>query len=114
MCDDYRRSLLISAFSEVGLPLTKVRSGPITHSKVHPLIEKLFADEKLIFGDDMMMRWYTNNVYVDTDAKGNKTFLKIEPILRKTDGFFAFLHAMSKDEELPVQKSRRFFRCMNF
>lgn len=114
MCDDFRRSLLISAFSEVGLPLTKVRSGPITHSKVHPLIEKLFADEKLIFGDDMMMRWYTNNVYVDTDVKGNKTFLKIEPILRKTDGFFAFLHAMSKDEELPVQKSRRFFRCMNF
>jgi phage terminase large subunit-like protein len=46
------------------------------------------------------MRWYTNNVYVLTDGKGNKSYLKIEPIKRKTDGFFCFLHAMSKDEDL--------------
>lgn len=114
VCDDFRKSILTAAFAEVGLPLNTVRSGPITHARVFPLIETLFATEKIIFGDDMMMRWYTNNVYVDEDGKGNKTYMKIEPRLRKTDGFFAFMHAMSKDEELPVQKSRRFFRCMNF
>lgn len=114
VCDSYRKSILSATFSEVGLPLNIVRNGSITHSKVYPLVEKLFADEKLIFGDDMMMRWYTNNVYVDTDARGNKTFLKIEPILRKTDGFFAFIHAISKDEEIPVPKKLTFFKCSTF
>ena len=111
VCDDYRKSILTTAFAEVGLPLNTVRSGPITHSKVFPLVETLFATEKIIFGDDMMMRWYTNNVYVDTDGKGNKTYMKIEPRLRKTDGFFAFIHAMSKDEEIPVIQQRRPVTC---
>lgn len=114
VCDDYRKSILAAAFAEVGLPLNTVRSGPITHARVFPLIETLFASEKIIFGDDMMMRWYTNNVYVDEDAKGNKTFLKIEPRLRKTDGFFAFMHAMSKDEEIPVIQQRRPVRSITF
>lgn len=114
VCDDYRKSILAAAFAEVGLPLNTVRSGPITHARVFPLIETLFASEKIIFGDDMMMRWYTNNVYVDEDGKGNKTFLKIEPRLRKTDGFFAFMHAMSKDEEIPVIQQRRPVRSITF
>lgn len=114
VCDSYRKSILSAAFSEAGLPLNEVRNGSITHNKVYPLVEKLFADEKLIFGDDMMMRWYTNNVYVDPDAKGNKTYKKIEPILRKTDGFFAFIHAISKDEEIPVPKKLTFFKCSTF
>ncbi len=96
------------------MPLNEVRNGSITHNKVYPLVEKLFADEKLIFGDDMMMRWYTNNVYVDTDPKGNKTYKKIEPVLRKTDGFFAFIHAISKDEEIPVPKKLTFFKCKTY
>ena len=111
VCDDYRKSILTASFAEVGLPLNTVRSGPITHSKVFPLIETLFATEKIVFGDDMMMRWYTNNVYVDADGKGNKTYMKIEPRLRKTDGFFAFMHAMSKDEEIPVIQQRRPVTC---
>ncbi len=114
VCDSFRKSILTSAFSEAGLPLTEVRNGSITHTKVHPLVEKLFADEKIIFGDDMMMRWYTNNVYVETDAKGNKTYMKVEPILRKTDGFFAFVHAMSKDEDIPVAKKLTFFKCKTY
>lgn len=106
--DSYRKSILKDAFNEYGLPLETVRSGPITHTLIYPLMEKLFADEDIIFGDDPMMRWYTNNVYVETDKKGNKTFLKIEPILRKTDGFFAFMHALSKDEEIP-----QYYKPMN-
>ncbi|MDB8552165.1 terminase TerL endonuclease subunit [Turicibacter sanguinis] len=114
VCDSYRKAILTAAFSEAGLPLNEVRNGSITHNKVYPLVEKLFADEKLIFGDDMMMRWYTNNVYVDTDPKGNKTYKKIEPVLRKTDGFFAFIHAISKDEEIPVPKKLTFFKCKTY
>lgn len=112
-CDEYRQKILRAAFAECGLPLEMTRSGEITHSKLHPLIESIFAKEKVIFGDDKMMRWYTNNVYVDDSGhkKGNKVFKKIEEKTRKTDGFFAFLHAMSKEEEVPVAKPRRPITC---
>ncbi len=85
--DRFRKSLLASAFGEVGLPLSEVGNGYVTHNKLAPLIEQLFANENIIYGDDPMMRWYTNNVYVDTDKKENKSYKKIEPKLRKTDGF---------------------------
>ncbi|MGG7077620.1 terminase large subunit domain-containing protein [Clostridium sardiniense] len=101
VADRFRKSLVASAFSDVGLPLNEVGNGYLTHNKLAPLIEQLFANEDIIFGDDPMMRWYTNNVYVDTDKKENKSYKKIEPKLRKTDGFFAFIHALSKDEEIP-------------
>lgn len=101
VADRFRKSLVASAFSDVGLPLNEVGNGYLTHNKLAPLVEQLFANEDIIFGDDPMMRWYTNNVYVDTDKKDNKSYKKIEPKLRKTDGFFAFIHALSKDEEIP-------------
>ncbi|MGL5869187.1 terminase large subunit domain-containing protein [Clostridium chrysemydis] len=101
VADRYRKSLVASAFNEVGLPINEVGNGYATHNKLAPLVEQLFANENIIFGDDPMMRWYTNNVYVDTDKKENKSYKKIEPKLRKTDGFFAFIHALSKDEDIP-------------
>lgn len=100
VADRHRITALKDKFDAEGLELQGIASGYITHSKLHPIITKLFAENKLIFGDDKLMRWYCNNVYVDTDKKGNKSYLKIEPIKRKTDGFFAFLHAMSVEEEL--------------
>lgn len=100
VCDSYRASLLESEFSQKGLPLTEVRSGPITHAKVAPLIEQLFAEEKIVFGNNPTMRWYTNNVYQEVDKKGNTAYYKIEPKTRKTDGFFALVHALTKDGEL--------------
>lgn len=100
--DDYRYELIKDDFNEVGLPLVTVRSGPISHAKIAPIIEKLFADHDLIFGDDMMMRWYTNNVKVVTDGKGNKTYQKQDPERRKTDGFMAFIHSMLKRDSIRV------------
>lgn len=94
--DDYRYELIKDDFNEAGLPLTTVRSGPISHAKIAPIIEKLFSDHDLVFGDDLMMRWYTNNVKVVTDGKGNKTYQKQDPKKRKTDGFMAFVHCMLK------------------
>lgn len=114
--DSYRKSLLASAFNEAGLPLSDVRNGYITHNKIAPLLEQLFANENIIFGDDPMMRWYTNNVYVDMDKKGNKSYKKIEPKLRKTDGFFAFLHALSEDENIPqsVVNEQSYYGCYSY
>lgn len=98
--DSYRISLLKSKFNEVGLPLSETRSGPITHAKIAPLIESMFAEETLILGDNPTMRWYINNTYQEVDAKGNTTYKKIEPKTRKTDGFFGLIHALTKDSEL--------------
>ena len=99
-CDDYRAKMVEKTFIEVGLPLKVVRSGPITHAKVAPLIASIFAEEKVIFGDNMTMRWYINNTCQEIDTKGNITYKKIEPKTRKTDGFFGFIHALVLDSEL--------------
>jgi phage terminase large subunit-like protein len=99
-CDDYRAKLVEKKFTEVGLPLKIVRSGPPTHAKIAPLIESMFAEETLILGDNMTMRWYINNTCQEIDKKGNTTYLKIEPKTRKTDGFFGFVHALVLDSEL--------------
>lgn len=100
VCDSFRYLAIREVFEEEGIPIETIRSGYITHNKLHPLVSQIFADRTLIFGDDKLQRWYTNNVFVKTDTKGNKSYHKIEPFRRKTDGFFAFLHALSCDEEL--------------
>jgi phage terminase large subunit-like protein len=99
-CDDYRAKLIEKKFTEVGLPLKVVRSGPPTHAKVAPLIESIFAEETIVFGDNRTMRWYINNTYQEKDKKGNTSYYKIEPKTRKTDGFFGLIHALVLDSEL--------------
>ncbi|WP_322630548.1 terminase TerL endonuclease subunit [Aedoeadaptatus coxii] len=98
--DSYRAKYLQDEFTERGIPFETIRKGPITHNQLHPIIESGFAEEKFIFGDNPTMRWYTNNVYLEKDKKGNVTYLKQEPQTRKTDGFFAFLHALSQYDQL--------------
>ena len=112
--DDYRKSILNAAFKEVGIEIKKVRSGYITHSRVFPLLESIFQNENIVWGDDPMMNWYTNNVYVDLLDNGNRKFCKKEPILRKTDGFFAFIHALSEEEDIPIQSKPIFFDCYSY
>lgn len=103
--DDYRISLVREEFKQRGLPLESCRSGPITHAKLAPLIESMFADETIILGDNPTMRWYINNTGKARDKKGNITYFKIEPKTRKTDGFFALIHALTKDDELVEQQN---------
>jgi phage terminase large subunit-like protein len=100
--DMYRINYLREEFSKAGFDnLVIARSGSKTHTQLQPIVEDLFAYENIVFAeDDLMMRWFTNNVYIKRDGKGNITYEKIEPRLRKTDGFFAFLHALQHDEEL--------------
>lgn len=113
--DMYRINYLREEFSKAGFDNLKVaRSGSKTHTELQPIIEDLFAYENIVYGDDMMMRWYTNNVYIKRDAKQNITYEKIEPRLRKTDGFFALLHALQFDEELPVAKKLKVYKAMTF
>jgi len=100
VADDYRATYVRQEFQERGLPISATRRGPITHAKLAPTIESSFAEETIVFGDNPTMRWYTWNVYTEKDKKGNTTYLKIEPKTRKTDGFFSYIHALTKDGEL--------------
>ncbi|MBC2106140.1 terminase TerL endonuclease subunit [Listeria booriae] len=92
--DMYRVNSMKDTFNKYGLPMQITRSGPITHAKISPLVDSLFAMRNIVFGEDFMMRWYTNNVYVKFDPKGNRSYEKIEEKTRKTDGFMAFIHAL--------------------
>lgn len=112
--DMHRATYLKQEFDDVGLPLEIVRSGPITHSKLSPLIESIFAEETIIWGDNPTMNWYTNNTYKEFDKKGNVSYNKIEPELRKTDGFFALIHALVLDDELQEAGEPVFLNTITF
>lgn len=115
IADRFRSGPLREAFMNEGLPFEDVPVGPPTHNKLAPTIDDMFAGHKFFFEDEPMMRWFIANVKVVMDAKGNKTYLKIEPELRKTDGFFALLHAMTKDNELTaVQPKYRPYKSYTY
>lgn len=111
--DMYRINHLREVFEEYGFKLDVARSGSKTHTQLQPIIEEMFAYENIVFGDDMLMRWYVNNTYAKYDGKGNITYEKIEPKTRKTDGFFAFIHALQFDSEL-VENSEFFLADIKF
>lgn len=106
--DTYRYTLFKEIFETYGIQeetkqnpygqLRLIRKIASVCGIIAPDIEKLFAEGKINFGQSAIMRWYTNNTEVTTDKFGNKQYRKIEPKLRKNDGFMAFLAAMfSKD-----------------
>ncbi len=104
--DSYRYSLLKSGLLNLGFDSDKKGKNnlklcrPSDLMQVAPTITRAFATHKVIWGDNALMRWYTNNVAVKYDKKSNMLFEKIEQKSRKTDGFFAFAHAMTQQELL--------------
>ncbi|MGM0337703.1 terminase large subunit domain-containing protein [Enterococcus sp. AZ007] len=98
--DGFRMDLLKPLLEKEGFEYEFLRNPRGVQAKVAPIIEDGFANERFIFGDDPSMRWYTNNSYIKEDSLGNRTFLKKEPVRRKTDGFHAFIAALYKREEI--------------
>lgn len=98
--DEFRASILAPLFREAGFKVKIVRRGRIEHSKMDPELSTMFIDHSLFFGDDPLMRWYTMNVYKHFLPNDNVEYLKIEAKARKTDGFFAFTHAMVARNDL--------------
>ena len=111
--DTYRYTLFKQAFEEAGISIED-RKNPhglvrlirkITSATgiIAPFIQSAFSQGLINFGQSAIMRWYTNNTSVTEDKYGNKSFGKIEPKLRKNDGFMAFDVAMFCKDELEVQ-----------
>lgn len=97
VADTFRLDLVKAALEAEGFKIMYVRTKGI-EALLAPRVETIFAEKRVIFGDDPLMRWYTNNVKVIIDKKGNKTYGKKDEIKRKTDGFQAFIHALYRDD----------------
>lgn len=96
--DHFRYTLLSKAFTSYGFDADR-KTGNLKltftpeQSMVAPLISSAFINHKICWGDNMTMRWMTNNATRLIDKRGNISFGKIEPKSRKTDGFMAFVMA---------------------
>lgn len=107
VADTFRLDLVKSALEAEGFEIIYVRTKGI-EAFLAPRVETIFAENRVIFGDNPLMRWYTNNVKVITDAKGNRTYGKKDEVRRKTDGFLAFIHAMYQDDLIEDEGSLAF------
>ena len=102
--DSYRYSLLSRALRDAGYDANDKKVKLIRPSdimQVQTKINSLFVSNKIIWGDDPMMRWYTNNAKLEPAPNNNFKYGKIEPKSRKTDGFMAMVASMVIEEEIP-------------
>lgn len=100
IADNFRMEILKPLFEAEGFEVEVIKNPRAIHSLLAPRIETAFANKQIIFGDNPLMRWYTQNVLVTIDKRGNKEYQKKEPIRRKTDGFQAFVHGMYRADEV--------------
>lgn len=97
--DLYRKKLMENALRSAGFDSDRHGANniklvrPSDIMQVAPVITSQFANHRIIWGDNPLMRWYTNNAKQIVDSKGNITYGKIEPKSRKTDGFMALVAA---------------------
>lgn len=98
--DNFRMDLLKPLLEDAGFECEFIRNPAGVQAKVAPIIEDGFANGRINYCQDPMMKWYTNNTYVKEDSRGNKQFLKKEPVRRKTDGFHALIAALYKRDRI--------------
>lgn len=108
--DTYRYTLFKKSFEERGISIESkadpqglvrlIRKANSVCGIIAPTIEKLFSERKINYGASAIMRWYTNNTALAQDKYGNYTYVKVEPVRRKNDGFAAFVIAMYSAELL--------------
>jgi phage terminase large subunit-like protein len=98
--DNYRMEILKDPLEKAGFEVEVIRNPKAIHSLLAPRVEIGFANRLFTFGDNPLMRWYTNNVLVVIKKDGNKEYQKKEPIRRKTDGFQALVHGLYRVDEI--------------
>ncbi len=98
--DNYRMEMLKPLLEAAGFEVEVIRKPEAIHGLLAPRVEMYFAKGMFVWGDNPLMRWYTNNVLVSIKKDGNKVYGKKEPIRRKTDGFQALVCGLYRFEEL--------------
>lgn len=117
IADNFRMEILKEPLEKAGFEVEIIRNPRAIHSLLAPRVEMGFANQQFIFGDNPLMRWYTNNVLVTVKNDGNKEYKKKEPIRRKTDGFQAFVYGLYRVEEisdLNIEESLDILDALNF
>lgn len=111
--DNFRVSLLGRSLKEIGFdPKDKDKVKLVRPSdimKIVPVIDSAFNNQNIVWGDNPLMRWYTNNTKLVDKGQGNFVYDKIEPKSRKTDGFMAFVAAMVLSDEIEDKPKLMFF-----
>jgi phage terminase large subunit-like protein len=100
--DNYKLDTVRKALEDAGFEVEAIRNPRAIHGLLAPRIETAFAHQKIIFGDNPVMRWYTRNVLVVLKKTGLKEYEKKDPVKRKTDGFHAFVHSLYRADEVAV------------
>lgn len=114
VADNFRLDLVKSALEAEGFHILYIKNPRAIHSRLAPRIETMFANRTIIFGDNPLMRWYSNNTYVFVKPDGNKEYLKKDRFMRKTDGFQAFLHAIWQADNLLEDEVEFVMDSINF
>lgn len=102
VADTFRLDLVKTALENEGFEVIYIRNPKAASAKLAPRIETVFANHQLVFGNNPLMRWYSNNVLVKIDKFGNKSYEKKDEIKRKTDGFMAMLYAFWEADNILV------------
>lgn len=107
--DSYRYSLMSKYLKKAGFDANDkdrvklVRPSDIM--RIVPTIDSVFVTNKIIWGDNPLMRWATNNTKLVPAANNNFKYGKIESKSRKTDPFMAFVHAMTLIDEIELEQT---------
>lgn len=116
--DNYRYALVKSALEQVGFDAKERRNihlvRPSDIYSIVPIMESDFVNQRLVWGDNRLLRWAANNTKVVKNKvtrgvdTGNRYYAKIEGRSRKTDPFMAVVHAAIIEHELSEAKSSVF------
>lgn len=123
--DSFRFTLLRKALKDAGFDTDKdgannVRlTKRVTIMRYAPVIISAFARQAIKWGKNALMNWAVGNTYIEMDKDGNILFKKKEAKSRKTDPYFAFVHAVCASEELEdcgetVKISEKDFRIYTY
>ena len=115
--DDYRYTLMSRELKAIGYDaadkmVKMVRPSDIM--RIQPKIASVFANGSLAVGNDKLFRWFINNTKLEPAQNNNYKYGKIEPKSRKTDGFMAYVAAMTIEEEIPDSFETQFFEPIIF
>lgn len=115
--DSYRYSLLRRCLTEIGFDANDKTVKMVRPSDVmfvQNKIDSAFTHGGIIWGDDPLMRWFTNNVKLVPAPNNNYKYEKIEGKSRKTDGFMAMVHAFTVEDAIPEVQTTRFLPTLVF
>lgn len=111
--DSYRYTLMSGALKKAGFDANdkeKVKLvRPSDIMRIVPTIDSVFVTSRIIWGDNPLMRWATNNAKLEPAPNNNFKYGKIEPKSRKTDPFMAFVHAMTLTEDVELENNELVF-----